>query len=348
NGSDVLYHVYRVAEMDRSWSQGILLPTWADGLYFGYGSPLWHFYAPLAYLITSVLTRLFDLSALEALRWLLMGTYLLMGMGMYLFMKQRAGKLAGLIAAIVYLYSPYLIYTEPYARGTYPEMLAFALFPVVLWRFEILIHELRGRAVLLAGLSLLLLILSHNLMALVLTALLAGWILWHMVADMTVNLDDALDRYLPVWGTLIAGVALSAFFWMPILLESETVSLDNLTGVELLNYQNFFVQLGDLVAFMPLPDTGAINGLENVYRFGVPQWVFALTGLLSTVFFIGQAVRAGKRDDPLLRQGIFFALGAIVLIFLMTPASGDVWAALRPLAFLQFPWRLLGVVALCF
>jgi hypothetical protein len=40
NGTDTLYHIYRVAEMDRLWSQGVLIPHWADSFYFGYGSPL--------------------------------------------------------------------------------------------------------------------------------------------------------------------------------------------------------------------------------------------------------------------------------------------------------------------
>ena len=56
NGPDVLYHSYRVAEMNRSWSHGLLFPTWAEGLYLGYGSPLFHFYARLDYTITSCQT----------------------------------------------------------------------------------------------------------------------------------------------------------------------------------------------------------------------------------------------------------------------------------------------------
>ena len=43
NGTDVLYHSFRVAEMWRSWEHGLLAPSWAEGFYFGYGSPLFHF-----------------------------------------------------------------------------------------------------------------------------------------------------------------------------------------------------------------------------------------------------------------------------------------------------------------
>ena len=112
NGSDVLYHTYRVGEMHRSWQQGILFPSWAEGLYFGYGSPLFHFYARLTYAITSILIGGFNISALDALRTVLMLSLLSCSSGMYLFVKSRSGRLGGIIAGLVYVYSPYLMFTE--------------------------------------------------------------------------------------------------------------------------------------------------------------------------------------------------------------------------------------------
>ena len=39
NGLDTLYHVYRAAEMDRSWAAGVLLPRWAESWFLGDGAP---------------------------------------------------------------------------------------------------------------------------------------------------------------------------------------------------------------------------------------------------------------------------------------------------------------------
>lgn len=50
---------------------------------------------------------------------------------------------------------------------------------------------------------------------------------------------------------------------------------------------------------------------------------------------------------PLRRTLIFFTLLAALMIFFMLPISEGVWAIIRPLAFLQFPWRFLGPVAFC-
>ena len=83
NGSDVLYHTYRVGEMQRSWEHGVFFPSWAEGLYFGYGSPLFHFYASLTYYLTSIITIVFGASALDALRIVLMLSFFGCGCGMW-------------------------------------------------------------------------------------------------------------------------------------------------------------------------------------------------------------------------------------------------------------------------
>lgn len=351
NGSDVLYHAYRVAEMDRSWANGLLLPRWADGLYYGYGSPLWHFYANLAYMLTSVLLRLGVASALDALRLLLLGSYLGMSLGMYLFVRSHAGRLAGLIAALAYVYAPYILYTEPYARGTYPELLAFAIFPFVMWRFTCLLNSASGRDMLFAALALALLILAHNLMALTLTGLLVAYLIWQAVASFTAQPwgrgREALYPYRLAAASVALGLGLSAYFWLPVLFESASVNLGNLTGVALLDFRNFFVPLAELLSPMPRPDAGAINGLRNVYSLGIAQVLLSLLGLGSVLFGIVRVVQQGRRDDPLLRQGIFFALMGLLMIGLMLPQALGIWETLRPLAYLQFPWRLLGPVAFC-
>lgn len=333
NGSDVLYHTFRVAELDRSWSHGVLWPRWAEGMYYGYGSPLFHYYASLTYILTSVAMRLFALAPLEVLRAFIVACNLLGAGGMYAFVRGYSGKAGGIIAGLAYVYTPYLLYTEPYARGAYPELLAFALFPLILWRFDALWHAPHGRNVLLAALALGALILAHNLMALALTALLALWLLWRTA------LSWAAQRALPApavpaFLALGCGVGLTAFFWLPVILEGAAVNLQNLTGVALLDYRNFFVPLVDLLALPPRADAGAINGLANVYQLGWPQWLLALGGALT-------AIRQ-RAWVPL-----FFAAVAALMLALITPVSAPLWEALGVLAYLQFPWRFLGPVAVC-
>ncbi len=345
NGSDVLYHTYRVGEMDRSWTHGVLFPRWAEGMYYGYGSPLFHYYASLTYYLTSIFMRLFGLDALGALRLLIVVCMMLAGSGMYGFVRDRISRLGGVIAALVYVYSPYIFYTEPYARGAYPELLALCLFPLILWAFHRLLTYRRARDVVLAALSLFLLIIAHNLMALTLTGVLILWLLWHVVT----RFRQGRATWWPYALGLVAigfGIGLAAYFWLPVLLESDAVSLENLTGVALLDYRNFFVPLEDLLAHSPLADAGAINGLRLRLNLGLAQWLLALAG---GVGLIGRCWRGRKNTQipAQWRDGLFFGGLALIFLFLITPASGGIWETVNIARYLQFPWRLLGPLMVC-
>lgn len=349
NGNDVLYHAYRVGEMQRSWDNGVFFPRWAEGLYYGYGSPMWHFYGSLTYYITSGLISAFDLTALGALRWLLMASFMMCGVGMYLFMRSQVGRLAGVLAALAYLFSPYIIYTAPYARAVFPELLTLAIFPFVMWRFGRVVQSKSAFAMLTAALVLFLMLITHTLMAAMLTGVLVGWIVWNAVAAAVATPSDQRGRALLPHGmaaiALLVGMALSGYFWIPVLLEGHTVKLENALTSPLTDFRNFFVPADALLGFMLPVDTSAINALRPVTVFGVPQWTLALLGLGGVVFLIGEAIREGRRDDVVLRQGIYFALVALVAAYFLLPESEAAWFNITPLQYILFPWRLFGPVA---
>ncbi len=347
NGDDVLYHVYRVAEMDRSWASNIFFPRWAEGLYYGYGAPLWHFYASLTYYSTSALVRLLNSTPIDALRTLVAVCYLGMGIGMYAFMRQQLGRLAGVLSAVAYVYSPYILFTLPYARGAYPELLALALLPLVMWRFGALVRAPHGMNIAWAAGSTFLLVIAHNLMAIVLVVVLGAWLVWNTTAT-KLGERASIQPYAYGIVALVIGVGLAGYFWIPVLMEGGSVSLSNLIHVAALDYHNFFVPLDELLRPMPVNDVGAINGLRLVMRLGVPQWLAALLGALSVIGGVWLAWRRGRRDHPIFRQGVFFALVGAFFLYMVTPASAWLWESIPQLPYMQFPWRFLGVVAFAF
>ena len=92
----------------------------------------------LADLLASIIQGIFSLGAQDTGRGLLLLCFALGSGGMYAFCKRRSGRLGALIAGLVYVYSPYLMFGAPYARGAYGELLALALFPLLLWRVDAL------------------------------------------------------------------------------------------------------------------------------------------------------------------------------------------------------------------
>ncbi len=349
NSHDVLYHAYRVGEMNRSWSNGMFFPRWAEGLYYGYGSPLWHFYASMTYYLTSTFMQVLGVVALDALRMVIGLSFLLMATGMYGFLRSQVGRVAGILGAVAFVYSPYILFTLPYVRGAYPELLSLGVFALTMWRMGTVLKNPSGMNLAGATLCQYALIITHNLMGAVLSVLVFGWVLWQGVAILITARNQWRLLRAPLVGIISwgLGVGLAAYFWLPVLFETDTVYLENLASVALLDYHNFFVPFNTLFSPMPLNDLGAINGLQLVTVIGLAQWVLALVGLGGVLYFIARAVRDGRRDDRILRQGVFFALAGAVLIFFITPQSTALWENIPYLRFIQFPWRLLGGVAFC-
>ena len=347
NGTDVLYHSFRVAEMWRSWEQGLLTPRWAEGFYLGYGSPLFHFYASLSYYLTSIFHFALGTGALDALRLLLIGSLLSGAGGMYLFCRRRSGSLGALIGGLLYVYSPYLMFTEAYARGAYPELLAFSLFPLLLWRIDALRDQPNAGGFASVFVVQLALINAHNLMALTLTAMTAAWLLFE-TAIQHFNREASQMRPASAFLALAAmllGIVGAASFWLPVLLESDSAHLENLTVAGLLDYGANFVRLEQLLAPAPIHDAGAINGLRELRILGSAQWIAALAGAIGAGALYIRGYRT--RHPQAMLGAAFFGCLALVLITLMTPASKPLWDALPPLQILQFPWRLLGPAAAC-
>ena len=346
-GADTLLHAYRAGEMLRSQQHGLFFPAWGEGFYSGYGAPVFHFYASLTYYLTSLLQVVGGLDILNALRSLVVLSFLACSSGMYLFVRRRSGELGAVLAGLLYVYSPFLLYTEAFARGAYPELLSLAIFPFLLWRLD----GLRDRpgAANLVGVVLVqvALINSHNLMALILT----------LIALAQVIVETALQRLIRgrvnwrpaalATGAMLLGVGAAATFWLPILLESDSVHLKNLVAAAALDYRNNFVPLKELLATLPLHDAGNANGLRVLTILGVAQWSLALSGLVTAALFYQRGGRWQHRRA--LAGAAFFALMAGLMIALAVPNSLPVWNRLRSLYlhYLQFPWRLLGPIAAC-
>ena len=127
--------------------------------------------------------------------------------------------------------------------------------------------------------------------------------------------------------------------------KMTSVSLQNLIGVSLLDYRNFFVPFGDLMACSRSRyDAGAINGLKELTILGVAQWGLALRWW--TICALWHYTRGYRTRHPQTYSGaVYFTLMGLFMVWLVTPSAMAFWEFLSPLQLLQFPWRLLGPIA---
>lgn len=330
-GTDAELHIYRLAELSRLVRAGEFYPRWSPNFYFGYGYPIFNYYAPLAYyvgLLFDFLPVVGPVGATKAV--FVLGLYL-GALGMYGFGRDNWGRLAGLACATLYTYAPYVHYVDPHARGVLAESFSLGLFPLTLWAFDRLVrHATPGRwlaaALLMAGV-----VLAHNLMAMVWAGVLLGWLIWQF-------LSSAADKKGVLRGVVAygLGIGLSAFFWLPVLLERDEIVLTVVGELgSHFDFRQHFLTPAELLSFSSWLDWGAS---EPGYHFnlGVAQWFW---GGLGFFWAVQTAVRQ-RNWRPL-----FWALSAVLLIGLMLPLSQKVWEAIPVLPFIQFPWRLLGPAA---
>jgi hypothetical protein len=349
--TDAELHVFRAAELGYALRAGALYPRWAPDFYYGYGYPIFNYYAPLTYYLANLLSLLIPGAIVFGVRAVFVLGFLCAGLGTYGAGHRLWGARGGLIAAACYLFAPYVHYVDPHARGDLAEFFALGLGPLALWALMALRDEPGRARVIVTSLLVAGLIASHNLLALVFFGLFLAWTAWTSVADALasrLNVAGAAARFAP----LVLGVGLAAFFWLPVWLERNQVQLGNLIGPGHFDYRTHFLTPGELLApSLPL-DFGAVNPAFRL-NLGLAQWALALVAILLLV-----RRPKGRRYKRPVASGFsppktgsveagFFLIATLALIGLMMPVSVTVWDALPVMAFLQFPWRLLGPTALC-
>lgn len=323
---DAVFHLYRLAQLERALLHGTLFPRWFPDLGLGYGFPLFNYYAPLSYYLALPL-RLLGFSFETTLLGGFVLGHLALVAGTYLWTREGFGKSAALGAALLIGYAPYPLLDLHY-RGAFAEVWGLACLAWALWAVQRL--NVRGGRLpfVLTALCSAALMLSHNVMALLGMPLLAGYALllaWQHPARKAA----ALRLFL----ALGLGAGLSAFFWVPALREQAYVQIHQ---IQIYDYREHFLTLGELFS----GPTPTVKGEVTPY---VPHSVGWILPLLAAGAFL-----PNKKTLPASARLQKWALlaASLVLLGMTLPISASLWEKLPLLSFVQFPWRFLGPVSL--
>lgn len=341
-GTDAELHIFRLHELSLLIRGGEFYPRWAPNFYHGYGYPIFNYYAPLIYYLALPLELLPQVDAVLASKIILIAGMLLAGVGLYGYVRDNWGRYAGFVAAALYMYAPYLQYIDPHVRGALPEAFSFGIFPLALWALD---RHRRGRSpwswmasiFLVAGV-----ILSHNLMGFFFFGVLIAWAMWQLPLNLWSSHQigaSARQAFLNVawlFAALLLGLGVAAFFWLPVILERDAVTLSTLIGAgDNYDFRTHFLSIAEMVSPSVSPDWGATQSPLR-FNLGVAQW---LAGLLGLLMLLLNRLRARW-------QVLFFAISAGFVLFMMLSASQPVWELVSFLPYFQFPWRLLGAAAM--
>jgi hypothetical protein len=322
-------------EAARQFSHGNLHPHWAFSPAYNAGEPRFVFYPPLSWTIGAVLGILMPWTWTPIVyTWLALTAA---GLTLYRVAREFATPNAALIAAAFYLVNPYTLFTA-YERTAYSELLAAAWIPLLL------LGILRKR-VTLPGIAIpVALLWLTNDPAAIMGCYALG--LLTLIRIFTTNSipniqSDHSQRTsrLQLAATSVAGVilglGLASIYLVPAIYEHRYVQIAAIfaTGTHIENHFLFHHTANSVH-----------NAIINTASF------IAIALLLLTALAIAMATHRSslpKAQEPQSSTNLVFTLAilAIAIAFLLTPISNPIWQHLPELRFLQFPWRLLALLA---
>ncbi|HEV3483415.1 MAG TPA: 6-pyruvoyl-tetrahydropterin synthase-related protein [Candidatus Acidoferrales bacterium] len=320
SGHDFDFHVASWMDVAGQWREGIVYPRWAEWANWGFGEPRFIFYPPASWIAGAALGSVLPWRMVPGVFiWL---TLVLAGMSMWILSREWLPPPQAVVAALLYPVNPYNLVIV-YYRSDFAELLAGALFPLLIWGvLRVLAGEWRrvptlvvifaavwltnAPAAVIATYSLVLILLVGCLVRKSLRPLLLG--------------ASAMG----------GGFALAAFYILPAAWERRWVQIARAVGGEVDPSRNFlFTRMND-------PDFVLFNGKVSWIAAGV----IAITGI-AAIF----AARKRRYFRDL--WWIVIAL-ALASVFLMLRPSLWLWNTLPELRFIQFPWRWLEPLAVAF
>lgn len=326
-------HVARLVELDQAIKDDHFPPRWSRDLGWGYGMPLFHFYAPLPYYLAEVF-HLVGFSYLVSIKLVFGLSFFVAFAGMYLFSKKFWGRRGSFLSALAFVYSPYRA-LDFYVRGALGELFSISLIPWVLWGITELVDKKNKKSFSLSSLFFGLFLLSHTILNLISVPMFLLFSLFYVRLN-----KSFIKKLIRVIKGLLAGVGVASFFLLPAFLEKKYAQIGRLTsgfsyyGHHFLFLRQFFSGRWSYGGSIPGPND------DMAFFLGGIQLILAGLGTSGTLIYFLKKAKAGKRES----MAVFSLTFIIVLAFISTNHSKPIWDAIPLMAFIQFPWRFNSLI----
>ncbi len=325
-----------LAEMFKeALANGIIYPRWLPDYYGGYGYPVFVFYQPgIFYLISFV--SVFTGDILLAAQISLVLLFFAGAAGVFKLVEEIGlDEISALFAAVMFLITPYL-FVNLYVRGDLSELASIMILP---WPLFFLLRLRRACAegsgietpAVLLSLSSTALLYTHPFTSMFffpVLSLFAGFVCLELR-----NCRAAVLRFSAAAAASLAlALALSSPYWLTAFQMKELVNYRNALGTHYLPEENvvYFPQFFSRFWGFGGSEPGiADDGMS--FQLGLPHFLLAAAGF------------ACARRNRLIFVSFLIYL---VIILLMSPLAVPLWKHAGIFRYVQFPWRLLAVVAL--
>jgi len=307
--------------------EGIIYPRWLPLNFWGYGSPTFILYSPLAFYLIG-LFNVFTGSVITAMNLSKFVTLFLSCTGMFFLVKEFYSQKIALLTSAFYVIFPYNIF-QFYFVGTFASTVSFMWFsPIVLFTYRYIKHGSYIN-IAYAGLCYGGLILTHLINAYMFTFVFIAFIIY-----MSVN-QKRPDKLLAIPITFTIGFLISAAYTLPLMLEKEFVSTKAFLSRGFY-FANFFI-LPNRVSTLP-PDRFWPVYYDFFIFFVLLFFIFIFLFLILIL-----KMNSLRNMEDVNAVNKFFAGIAICSMVLLFGISTFIWKTIPLFSYIQFPFRWLNI-----
>jgi hypothetical protein len=345
SGHDFEFHAASWLDAAGQWKEGTLFPRWTEWANHGFGEPRFIFYPPLSWMLGAALGSEIRWSAVPIVFIVLVQT--VAGLCAFALTRKVTSRGAALFGAACYAANPYALLVI-YMRSDFAEQLATAFFPLLLLlglRASGILGDEKARSsaaplqsqkrdIALFALVFAVVWLSNapaGVMASYGMALVFGW---------AVLRQRSLLPGLRGGAGLALGFGLTAFYLLPAAYEQRWVNIEQALASGLQPAQNFlFTAIDD-------PEHTWFNWIAS----GIAILLIMVTGCAAAWSHRKAAILELETASESARNEawvvvLILAAAATVLMLRVTDIF---WRVLPKLRFVQFPWRWMCVLAICY
>jgi hypothetical protein len=318
----VSHHALWYTQFSTQLWAGDLYPRWLMGMNEGLGSPVFYYYPPVPFFLTSLLKPFFsgDLHGWQQLGLSASLALIASGLCAYLWLKDLTNRNSALPAAVLYMATPYHLAADLYIRGSFAEYWAFVWMPLILF-FTHKIVNANKLAVAGLAFSYALLLMTHLPTTLIFSPIPVCYALYISGSGQKVRVIGK------VLTGLALGVGLSAVFLWPAMTTQQLVFLDRMT-TGYFSYKNWLL----------------FSNFSVWQEEKLPLLLLTLdlTAIACCAFVITRI----HPHKPTRQLNIFWLVVALASIFMMTDLSRPLWLMFPVVQKIQFPWRFNAILSL--
>jgi len=335
-GHDFDFHLLSWFEASAQFRVGDLHPAWAFSPAFNAGEPRFVFYPPLSWTLGAILGLVIPWAAVPIVyTWLALTAA---GAAMYRLAHQFSSTNAALVAAALYIANPYMLFTA-YERTAYAELLATAWLPLLLaaalrednpaLREHVTILRIAIPVALLWLTNAPAAVMGCYALALIaLVRLIQAWLTSRRESPQAAFKAYAVLAFRYSSGAAL-GLDFAAFYIIPAAYERRWVQIAMAT-----------------ISGMRITDNFLFHHTSDALHDQVLHTASAIAVILlvaAVAAFVGAFIHARESS----KRSVLVALAILsaTIAFMLAPLSAAIWRIAPEVAFLQFPWRLLAVLA---